>query len=246
MPRVDIEDPEEAGRLLQDAQYRVLWAADALRARAREIQWTSPMLDLVSRAALEDPLYMPLEWLAKLDAQAREQGDAELCARASQLHMLLSNVSVLRSGCGRSVDRIRRSAALGALLERRRAQRVPIDLVVTWVRDDGLVRGRCRNISQSGMMIEIEPCPARGRTFDLQVRLPGRDRDDRLRMRSMWESEATQDRARAIGASFVEVDTAARDTIARLVAARASRWDAANPSGDATGYGAANAEPSGD
>jgi hypothetical protein len=218
MERVDIENPEEAGRLLQDAQYRILWAADALRARAHAVGWTSRMLDLVCRAALEDPLYMPLEWIERLDGQVRAQADGQLAGHAGQLHLLLSNVCILRTGCGQSADRLRRSAKLGALLDRRRGARAPVDLPVTWVRDDGLVPGRCRNVSQGGLMIEIAPRPERGRTFEIQLRLPDRDRDDRLRLRVMWESEASQHRPGAVGAELIDVETAARAAIARLVA----------------------------
>jgi CheY-like chemotaxis protein len=78
------------------------------------------------------------------------------------------------------------NACRGTMLqERRRYQRVPLSVptLCQWGHKRGhrSVTGRSVNISSSGLLIKLSPQPERGTAVVIELRLPGRETDLRLR-----------------------------------------------------------------
>ncbi len=211
--RRSIDEVHSFHPVLVEAQYRILWCMDQLRREAVASGQGGRLLDLLWEVVQRDPLHTPVEWVHLLRKRADRVGAKRLSQVAGLAVSILDNIDVMMRGRADVPDRIRRSSSLLELLERRCSERVAVEVTVEWALHDRKVTGLCHNLSEGGMLVEIEPLLLVGTEAPIVLYVPPPLGPIHARARVVWASDPADHRAPLLGAEFAHTSREARHRI---------------------------------
>jgi len=203
--------------LLVESQYRILWCTEQLRREATAAGLGGKLLELLWTTVQRDPLHAPPEWVHLMRVRAERAGALRTAQIAAHYETLLSNVESMLRGRRDVPDRIRRSSELLELLERRSSARAPVEIPLAWTAAAGEEQGICRNLSDGGMLVELEHPSSVGTLALVRLGIDPPLGPLHVRARVVWAAADDPHRPPLVGCQFAHTAREATHRIRLMV-----------------------------